>query len=301
MIKKFTNSKLIGGLLFSLLLLASSCGSPKRYAYMQDVETAKLYSVQHQNVLKIKPGDRIRVSIQSAYPELLSPFIGQGFQSVLPNATGTSTAAGTSTQEAREIRSYGYSVDATGQVNLPVIGYLKLGDLTLVEAAKVVEEKLKTTKYIVDPRVEVLFANFSVYLLGALNHTQTIRATGGSNITTFSAMNGVRGGVLSVEDKAELNILEALSYLGDLPINANIEKLFVIRRINGQFVTYKMNLKSVDIYNSPAFYLQQNDILYVEPRYKRSENEGIERVLQYVSYGLTSVTAVVTAIALLRR
>lgn len=298
MIKKFTNSKLIGGLLFSLLLLASSCGSPKRYAYMQDVETAKLYSVQHQNVLKIKPGDRIRVSIQSAYPELLSPFIGQGFQSVIPTATGASSA-GASTQEAKEIRSYGYSVDATGQVNLPVIGYLKLGDLTLADAAKVIEEKLKTTKYIVDPRVEVLFSNFSIYLLGALNHVKT--SVTNSAATTFSAMNGVRGGILSVEDKSELNILEALSYIGDLPINANIEKVFVIRRVNGQFTTYKMNLKSVDIYNSPAFYLQQNDILYVEPRYKRSENEGIERVLQYVSYGLTSVTAVVTAIALLRR
>lgn len=301
MIKKFTNSKLIGGLLFSLLLLASSCGSPKRYAYMQDVETAKLYSVQHQNVLRIKPGDRIRVSIQSAYPELLSPFIGQGFQSVIPTATGASSA-GASTQEAKEIRSYGYSVDATGQVNLPVIGYLKLGNLTLVEAAKVVEEKLKTTKYIVDPRVEVLFANFRIYLLGALNHSQTVLTTqANSSNLTFSAMNGVHGGILSVEDRSELNILEALSYIGDLPMNANIEKAFVIRRIDGQFVTYKMNLKSVDIYNSPAFYLQQNDILYVEPRYKRSENEGVERILQYISYGLTSVTAVATAIALLNR
>lgn len=299
MIKKFTNSKLIGGLLCFLLLLGSSCGSPKRYAYMQDVETAKLYSVQHQNVLRIKPGDRIRVSIQSAYPELLSPFIGEGFQSISPTSSGSVTSGGAS-QDAREIRSYGYTVDATGQVNLPVIGYLKVGDLTLADAAKVIEERLKSTKYIVDPRVEVLFANFSVYLLGALNHTQTIRTTG-SNMTTFSAMNGVRGGILSVEDKNELNILEALSYLGDLPLNANIEKVFVIRRVNNQFVTYKLNLKSVDIYNSPAFYLQQNDILYVEPRYKRSENEGLERILQYVSYGLTSVTAVVTAIALLKR
>lgn len=297
MIKKFTNSKFIGGLLFSLLLLASSCGSPKRYAYMQDVETAKLYSVQHQNVLRIKPGDRIRVSIQSAYPELLSPFIGQGFQTILPNGSG-GQATGFAAQEFREIRGYGYTIDPAGLVNLPVVGHLSVGGLTLAEAARVIEEKLKSTKYIVDARVDVLFSNFSIYLLGALNHTRTAPTT---SPTTFSAMNGIRGGILSVEDKSELNILEALSYLGDLPLNANIEKIFVIRRVNDQFVTYKMNLKSVEVYNSPAFYLQQNDILYVEPRYKRSENEGVERILQYISYGLTSVTAVATAIALLNR
>lgn len=298
MIKKFTNSKLIGGLLLSLLLLASSCGSPKRYAYMQDVETAKLYSVQHQNVLRIKPGDRIRVSIQSAYPELLSPFIGQGFQTILPSGAGGG-ATGSAAQEYREIRGFGYTINPAGLVHLPVIGHLNVGGLTLAEAARVIEEKLKSTKYIVDARVDVLFANFSIYLLGALNHGRT--AASASSSGTFTAMNGIRGGILSVEDKSELNILEVLSYLGDLPLNANIEKVFVIRRVNDQFITYKMNLKSVEVYNSPAFYLQQNDILYVEPRYKRSENEGIERILQYVSYGLTSVTAIVTAIALLRR
>ena len=140
-------------------------------------------------------------------------------------------------------------------------------------------------------------------MLGALNGVGGGNGSGsnGGQNATFTAINSIGGGVLRVSDKKELSILEALAYMGDLPINANIEKVMIIRRINGQFVTYRLNMKSTDIYTSPAFYLKQNDILYVEPLYRQSNFEGVDRILQTLGYVTTTITSVFAITALLRR
>lgn len=287
------------------IVVFASCGSPKRYAYLQNVELAKLYEVEHQKDIVVQSGDRLQISIQSAVPELLGPFNGLGFQANVPNVTGASTTNTVSnstavTQDLQSVKTFGYTVDSRGEINYPVVGYLKVAGLTLEGVAKLIEDKVKESKALPDPRVEVIFANFRVYLLGALNVSQTTQVLHETN-TTFKPLNGVNGGVLNVSDRRELNILEALSLSGDLPINANVEKLHVIRRVDGKFVSYRLNMKSTDIFTSPAFYLQQNDIIYVEPRYRRSENEAIERVLQIAGYAVTSITSVVTVVALLTR
>lgn len=301
MIQSVTRLKWLAGLVLVLFCLGS-CGSPKRYAYLQNVELAKLYEVEHKNPILVQPGDRLQISMQSAFPELLGPFNGEGFQTNVPGLTGAETARSVgNNQDAQAIKSFGYTVDSRGEINYPVIGYVKVSGLTLVEVAKQIEEKVKASKYVTDPRVEVIFSNFKVYLLGALNVSSTPQNLGSGNIVTMRPLNGVSGGVLSVSDRSELNILEALSFSGDMPINANVEKVNVIRRVDGKFVTYRLNMKSTDIFSSPAFYLQQNDIIYVEPRYRRSENEGIERILQLTGYAITSITSVVTVIALLSR
>lgn len=282
----------------ALVLLLASCGSPKRYAYLQDVELAKLYNVEHQSKIKVQPGDRLQIAVQSAYPELLAPFTSRGFQASVPGLASSGNTA-IANEDERTLRSYGYVVDNRGEINFPVLGYLKVGGMTISEVAKFLEDRLKASKYVPDPRVTVQLANFQVYLLGA---TPVAKATaqGGTN-TIFTPLNGTNGGIIRVGDKEELNILEALSYAGDLPINANVEKVQVIRRIDGQFVTYRMNLKSTELFSSPAFYLKQNDIIYVEPLYRRSENEGIERILQLTGYALGSISSIVAVVALLKR
>lgn len=89
--------------------------------------------------------------------------------------------------------------------------------------------------------------------------------------------------------------------MGDLPPNADVEKVNVVRRIDDRFITYRLNMKSTDIFNSPAFYLQQNDIVYVEYLYRRSENEGLQRVLQVMGYVLSSVSSIIAFVALLKK
>lgn len=277
----------------------SSCVSAKRYAYMQDVELAKRYSVDYEHKLVVEPGDRIRVAVQSDYPELVAPFNGLGFQTSVPGVSTSSSGNSTSSQETK---GFGYTVNEKGEINFPVLGWVKVSGLTLEGVSRHLEEQIKKSKYLTDPRVETLFANFQIYMLGALNGVGSGNSSyTESQNTTFTAINSIGGGVLRVSEKKELNILEALAYMGDLPMNANIEKVMVIRRINGQFVSYRLNMKSTDIYTSPAFYLQQNDIVYVEPLYRRGDFEGVERVFQVLGYVTTTITSVVALVALLRR
>ncbi len=279
----------------------NSCGSAKRYAYMQDVELAKRYSVDYEHKLVIEPGDRIRVAVQSDYPELVAPFNGLGFQTSVPGVSTSSLGNSTSSQETK---GFGYTVNEKGEINFPVLGWVKVAGLTLDGVSRHIEDQIKKSKYLTDPRVETIFANFQVYMLGALNGVDSgngASSYAGNQNTTFTAINSIGGGVLRVSDKRELSILEALAYMGDLPVNANIEKVMIIRRINGQFVTYRLNMKSTDIYTSPAFYLKQNDIVYVEPLYRKSDFEGVERVLQMLGYVATSITSVVALVVLLRR
>lgn len=301
MIQYHIKKSLLLGTAFLGLLFMNSCGSAKRYAYMQDVELAKRYSVDYEHKLVIEPGDRIRVAVQSDYPELVAPFNGLGFQTSVPGVSTSSLGNSTSSQETK---GFGYTVNEKGEINFPVLGWVKVAGLTLDGVSRHIEDQIKKSKYLTDPRVETIFANFQVYMLGALNGVGS--GNGASSYaanqnTTFTAINSIGGGVLRVSDKRELSILEALAYMGDLPINANIEKVMIIRRINGQFVTYRLNMKSTDIYTSPAFYLKQNDIVYVEPLYRKSDLEGVERVLQMLGYVATSITSVVALIALLRR
>ena len=300
MIQYHIKKSLLLGTAFLGLLFMNSCGSAKRYAYMQDVELAKRYSVDYEHKLVIEPGDRIRVAVQSDYPELVAPFNGLGFQTSVPGVSTSSLGNSTSSQETK---GFGYTVNEKGEINFPVLGWVKVAGLTLDGVSRYIEEQIKKSKYLTDPRVETIFANFQVYMLGALNG---VGGSGASSVysaqnATFTAINSIGGGVLRVSDKRDLSILEALAYMGDLPINANIEKVMIIRRINGQFVTYRLNMKSTDIYTSPAFYLKQNDIVYVEPLYRRNDFEDVQRVFQVFGYVTTTITSVVALIALLRR
>lgn len=280
----------------------SSCGSAKRYAYMQDVELAKRYSVDYEHKLVVEPGDRIRVAVQSDYPELVAPFNGLGFQTSVPGVSASNSSSGNSIS-VQEMKGFGYTVNEKGEINFPVLGWVKVAGLTLDGVSRHIEEQIKKSKYLTDPRVETIFANFQVYMLGALNGLGGSGGSSGYNgqNATFTAINSIGGGVLRVSDKRDLSILEALAYMGDLPVNANVEKVMIIRRMNGQFVTYRLNMKSTDIYTSPAFYLKQNDIVYVEPLYRQSNFEGVERILQMFGYVATTITSVIAITTLLRR
>ena len=298
MIQYHIKKSLLLGVACLGLLSVSGCGSPKRYAYMQDVELAKRYSVDYEHKLVVEPGDRIRVAVQSDYPELVAPFNGLGFQTSMPGVPASSSSS-VNSSSSQEMRGFGYTVNEKGEINFPVLGWVKVSGLTLEGVSRHLEEQIKKSKYLTDPRVETLFANFQIYMLGALNGVGSGNSSyTESQNTTFTAINSIGGGVLRVSEKKELNILEALAYMGDLPMNA---KVMVIRRINGQFVSYRLNMKSTDIYTSPAFYLQQNDIVYVEPLYRRGDFEGVERVFQVLGYVTTTITSVVALVALLRR
>lgn len=287
------------------LLLVYSCESPKRYAYLQDVELAKQYTVAHDWEALVSVGDRLSISVGSAFPELAAPFnggalIGNAIAGLQGSNRVISSPNTNDIQAQRAQQSFGYLVEQDGTISFPILGKVNVAGKTLSQIRSFLTDKIVESKYLTDPRVEVLLSNYTIYLLGAIGAGGLNNQTGHyNNYSMFTKISGVSGGRLVIYDRDRVNIFEALSMSGDLPANARVSKVNVIRNEGGKYTTYRLNMKSADIYNSPGFYLKPNDIVYVEPLYRRTE--GIDRAMQLSSYAFSTITSVVAVLALIRK
>jgi len=147
-----------------------------------------------------------------------------------------------------------YLVDNEGNINFPVVGDLKVGGLTKTEAEKMIAEKI--APYLADdqnPVVTVRMSSFSISVLGEVNQPGTFTVS-----------------------REKINVLEALSRAGDLTIYGIRDNITLIREDGSGSKSYHtLNLNDANIVNSPYYYLQQNDILYVEPNKIRAQNSAI--------------------------
>jgi polysaccharide export outer membrane protein len=163
----------------------------------------------------------------------------------------------------------GYLVQENGNIEFPIIGSIKVGGLTRTQAIELIKQQLSS--YVVNPTVSVRILNFRVTVLGEVR-----------NPGTFTIPN------------ERITILEALGISGDLLITGERQNVLVIREEDGTRKEYRVDLTQESLFSSPVFYLQQNDVVYVEPnRAKRSaalinaSNTGI--VLSSLSLVLTTL------------
>ncbi len=287
----------------AIALLMGSCTTRKNFTYLQDVELAKTYVAQHDAEVIIRPGDRLNVHVSSLFPELAAPLNGGSYQMIMPMGGGNSSPKTSGEMDSRAKQIAGYLVDKAGYITMPVLGEIYVQGKTLSDVKETITAKILEEKHLSDPMVEVRFANFKVYLLGAINKGET---RGGSNNTSsssygggsfFTRINGVNGGVLRVYDKERVNILEALALAGDLSVEAKVNRVNVIRQTGNKYVTYRLNLKSADLFNSPGFYLHQDDIVYIEYRYRNQQ--PIDRGMQLLGYGFSAISTIVSLLTLL--
>lgn len=276
------------GLLLAVSLLGA-CTTRKTITYLQDVELAKQYTVEHDRETKLQVGDRLQIKVQSAFPELVAPFNGGGY--AMP---------GQAQATAQNLSSIGYTIRRDGTIDFPVLGRLRIEGMTTSQVADMLRERIVAGKYVTDPNVTVVFDNFTIYLLGAVGESNSgssgQQSQGGDYVYTSYNMTG--GGVLRVRERDKVNILEAIAMTGDLPVYAKIDRVNVIREEGGKYTTYRLNLKSANIFESPAFYLKQHDIVYVEHRYKGERS--FDRAVQISSLAFSTVTSVVALVALFR-
>ena len=165
----------------------------------------------------------------------------------------------------------GYRVDVDGNIDFPMLGKINVEGRTLAEVTQLIKNGIIEGNYIKNPLVAVDFLNFKYTVLGAV----------GSN-GTFT----VKGD--------RVTLLEAIANAGDLGTNARVDKVTVIREIGNERQIFVHDLRSSDIFNSPCFYLQQNDIVYVEPKYRKKERS--ERIAQYVTMTLSAIATACTVI-----
>ena len=155
----------------------------------------------------------------------------------------------------------GYRVDKDGNIEFPILGTLHIEGLRLSEVSDLIKARIIDGDYIKAPMVNIDFLNFKYTVLGAIGHTGT-----------FTSEDG------------RVTLLEAIANAGDLSNRSRLDRIAVIRETNG----------NKEIFNSPCFFLQQNDIIYVEPKYKKKDRE--DKTLQYVTLFTSFVTTICSVI-----
>lgn len=250
---------------FIAIVLLSSCGSKREFLYLADMVPDTGYVVANRHNTRIQDDDRLQITVSCKNPELAAPF------NVSTSAVSVSTNGVVSSRGGDNV----YRVDREGNIKFPILGELHLAGMSLIEAAEYIQDRIIKGNYIKDPIVNIEFKNFHYTVLGAV---------GGNG--TYSV------------DGDKVTILEAIAKAGDLGPNADIENIAVIRESDGKRQVYNLDIRSSDIFNSPAFYLAQNDIIYARPREKKKEAR--DTAFQWVTICLSVVSAASTAIWAIR-
>jgi len=227
---------------------------------------------------KIEKGDILGITITTLSPEYNQLFsTGAAPQTPVTTAIvpATATAAGTGTASSDPARN-GYLVDENGQVNLPVLGKVDVSGLTRKEAQdKITAEVAKTAK---TPIVNIRFLNYKVTVIGEVT----------------------RPGSFNVPDE-RVNVLEALGMAGDLTPYAIRENILVIREKDGARTMQRINLADKNVFNSPYFYLQQNDVVYVQPENTLKARQADASNYRWVPIATAGISAIAVILASLLR
>ena len=238
--------------LFSLLLLTAfsvvSCSTPQNVAYFQNAEDIRGMALQDEQPLRLRPKDKINIVVNSADPMLVGQFnltAATNNMRSLGSVTAPLTTMGGSGGGTAQLLAY--TVDEQGDINFPVIGKVAVQGKTRQEVAEYLRRRLIERDLVKDPIVTVEYVNLAISVLGEVNRPGRIEMT-----------------------KDNFTILDAIAFAGDLTIDGQRENIMVFREIDGEDQTYVINLcDRQNVLSSPAFYLQQNDVVYITPNPKR--------------------------------
>lgn len=228
--------------ILSMVVLLTGCTSYKKVPYMIDADNFANTSKDALYDARIMPKDLLTITVSSTEPEAAVPF----------NLTVPTLQNINMTSQTSQAALQTYLVDNNGDVQFPVLGKLHLGGLTKSEAEAYIIDKLKES-FKEPPIVNVRLVNYKVSVLGEVN----------------------RPGTFTVANE-KINLFEALALAGDMSIYGKRNNVKLLREYNdGRKEIITLDLNKSDIINSPYFYLQQNDVLYVEPNKTKSKNSDI--------------------------
>ena len=228
----------------TLLIAMSSCGTSKSVAYIQNSDSINYDNSRYLYDAKIMPKDQLTISVNTVNPEASLPY-NLLLQNSYTQGRTLSTTGGTLMP---------YLVDNEGYINFPVVGRLKVSGLTKSECENMILEKIRP--YMAEtenPVVTVRMSSYSVSVIGEV----------------------ARPGSFQVA-REKITILEALAQAGDLTIYGVRDKVKLIREdATGKKEIHTLDLTNANIVNSPYYYLQQNDIVYVEPNKVKAQNARV--------------------------
>ena len=243
-----------------VVVLCTSCASSKKVVYLQDVVPLKQQVIEQKYEVYIHNDDLLAIMVNSKNPELALAF----------NMPMVSYQLGS--ECGGQQRVLGYLVDTNGDIDFPILGKLHVAGLTRLQLTDLIKQRLIEEDLIKDPIVTVQFLNYKVAVMGEVNRPGSFNISGD-----------------------RITLLEALSMAGDLTIYGRRDRVAVIREKDGKRTILFHDLRSADIFNSPCYYLQQNDIVYVEPNKAKA---GQSEINQNKSVGVwLSAASILVSIA----
>lgn len=250
-------------LVVAAAVLLASCGTQKKsILYLQDAVADQPETIVNQYELKIKPSDILGVTVNSRYAELAAPF---NLSSITFQNATTGKATGNQAQ--------GQVVDDAGFISMPVLGKIKAAGLTRSELAADIEQRLITGGHIKDPVVNIQFLNFKINVLGEVGRPGEF------------AINSDR-----------VTLFDALSMAGDITDYGVKERITVIREQNGQRTIGYLDATSTDVFKSPYYYLQQNDIIIVDPDEIKQTNVTVNQKGRNTLSTVTSIISILVTV-----
>lgn len=240
--------KIVYAFAFSLslvtVLLLSSCTTPKNIPYLMNYDSLSKESQTKLYDARVMPKDILSIVVHTVTPSAAQQF----------NLTAAGTMSGTNMSLTSQPTLQTYLVDNDGNINFPVVGLVHVAGLTKSETEQLITEKI--SPYLSEserPIVTVRMSSYSISVLGEVN------APGNFNVS-----------------REKINVFEALARAGDMTIYGVRNNVKLIREdASGNKEIHILDLNDVNIVNSPYYYMQQNDILYVEPNKTKVQNSSI--------------------------
>jgi len=246
------------------LLMGCSSSKDNNLAYFKnlgDTPSGTLPQGTATYPIRIQPDDELVISVTSSVPEATAAY----------NVPLDNPATRGSYRLSQQPRLQTYVVDNDGNIMMPVLGRLHVGGKTTSEVTQEVTQLVGVN--VKDPYVRVEIVNFAIDVMGEVKNPQRILA-----------------------DRQYFTVLDALAACGDLTEYGKRDRVFVVRTENGQRAYHRLNLNDSEVFASPYFYLQQNDVVYVEPNEIRIANSKYN---QNNAFKLSVTSTIVSAVSVL--
>lgn len=249
--KQSRHNYLVSLVLMIAVAWFASCSTPKDVAYFQDASALNGMATQAEQQLRLRPEDKINIVVNSS-----NPMLEQQFTLTTANTSRTLgpaiVARSTAGSSSGNTQVMAYTVDEQGTIDFPVLGKISVGGKTRKDVAQYIKQRLIDRELVSDPIVTVEYVNMGVNVLGEVSHPGRIDIT-----------------------KDHFTIVDALSYAGDMTINGNRRNILVARQVDGANQVYTLDMTNMQsVLTSPAYYLQQNDLVYVSPNNKRKRESN---------------------------
>ena len=277
MSKKWFNKYIRCGIGCVWLIFLFSCATPMDIAYFQDAAALDGMALQPERQFRLRPEDKINIVVNSSNPMLEQQFTlttATKGGNVLGAEVSPITTAGSSSGSSQVVA---YTVDEQGTIDFPILGKIRVAGMTRGEVAAYIKDRLVARELVSDPIVTVEYVNLSVRVMGEVAKPGNISIT-----------------------KDHFTLMDALTHAGDLTINGNRKTVMVNRQVDGVNKVYYVDLTNMQqTLLSPAYYLEQNDLVYVSPNDKRMrESRGEGNAFQTPSLWL-SIASFLTTLAVL--